>query len=176
MSYRYRIYFEAIFRTAKAVREPSYSEFIRSCILTLRRLEKLQKKKIDLKPLWVENKLATRLAKVNVYMIFFRRHRQERLKEKRFKRIYTNVFSLFPLLLSLLPEKARAELFEPAFYDLLGDFISLRQDAKSDVARHRLIRGFLLRGILIIGDCYRVVMVDAVRRRLRGGLKSLLGM
>src|SRR5258705_284001 len=147
MSYVYRIYFETLTRTAKAVGRASNGEIFRACIFTLRRLDRLRKKKIDLKPLWNENKLAPRLARVNTYRILIQRYRKEQSREKRTQKIYINIFSLFPLLLSLLPEKARREIFEPSFNDLMADLFSTLRQCKTKAARHRLIRRFLFRGI-----------------------------
>jgi hypothetical protein len=147
-----------------------------SCRITLRRLHKLRKKKIDLKPLWLEKKLALRLAKANTYRILLHRYRKELSKDKRTQRLYTKMFSLFPLLLSLLPEKAKRDIFEPAVFDLIADTVPILKQCKTKREWRRQIRRMFFGVTIIIGDCYRVVCIEFVRRRLRGGLKSLLGM
>lgn len=76
----------------------------------------------------------------------------------------------------LLPKKIKVEAFEPAYNDMLADFLIAKNKYRSKAARRWLLVCFGFRTVLMIADCLRVFAQDKVWKGIEAflpqGLRS----
>lgn len=105
---------------------------------------------------------------------FWSIHKPQRKHQISKKRSILNSFpSFWDAFKYLLPEKTRREAFEPAYNDMLNMFIEAKRHRRTPMVCW-LVFCFTFRTVLMVADCFRVMLSSQAVKFLSGLLPDAL--